>query len=227
LVQQEKYYDAEKLLEPYSEKINPGMSNIWPLQSYLKVCNTDLALNEQLSRDSGLRDKRLAQQQQESEWQQRLASWQRAPGPWYDQVQELHQKYQSLNPGIRRSMEDTKGSAIVYDKIQSTWAKIQDYPSQMAELAGFEFKIAQKGRRLPTEPQEVSQYVRTKTILPKVTEEIRQIKDSLDQIQNQIRSGWVEEETLRNLLRPMESLARQFKQEYEIVSSKLETLTLD
>ena len=228
MLDQKRYQDSLSLLEPYSETVNAGISRLPMIKSYHEQLKKILQNNQQLERNPAMRQELLRRQEAETQRKARLQQWRKAPGRWYDEVMAIKRQYDELQAGIERSLQE-KGSSLVYARINSNWIKIQEYAEQMAELQELIEILQKKKIALPTEPsshreKQLISYLETRTINISVQEAQLALMQTLQKIASEVqKGGWVEEETLRTLLRSLEAIAREFDEAYIPIKSQLIT----
>lgn len=226
MLEQGKYPEAISILEPYSESVNVGISRLPMMRSYAELLRKNLQNNEQIARNPKMRDEMLKRQQEAQMRSGRLQQWRSSPGSWFDELTQVKKQFDGLRADIERSLQD-KGSPLVYARINSSWRKIEEYPEQMAELRELIEIINQKKIALPKEAtnfreKQVMQYLDTRKINISISPELAQLNQSLSKINREVQGGaWVEEETLRGLLRTLESVVRAFEDEYIPIKSEL------
>jgi serine/threonine protein kinase len=226
MLDQGKYPEAITVLEPYSESVNPTISRLPMMRSYSELLRKNLQHNEQIANNPKMRADMVRRQQEEQERRRRIQQWQTSPGPWYDELVQVKQQFDNLRTDIEKSLQE-KGSSLVYARINSGWRKIAEYPEQMAELRELLEIIEQKKVKLPQEAtnsreKQMLQYVASRQIAVTITLQLAELKQCLQKLNREIQGGaWVEEETLRSLLRMLEEIVRAFEEEYIPVKSDL------
>lgn len=228
LLEEKKYAKAISLLQPYSNKINPGMTLLPLLKTYISQCDRALQVNSRMESDPQLRQKILFQEQEKNKKMQQLKDWQKSPGPWFDRLIPIAEKYMEMDKGILSSIQN-KGSMLVHTRIQSTIIKLKESLEAMAELREIEEEIRKKGGSLPSVPEDKDKWLveylrKNRTILIDADSEISEIESVVKKIAGDIRSGWVEESTLRDCLRSFQSLSRKFEEKHESIKSRLLTI---
>lgn len=228
LLEEKKYAKAISLLQPYSNKINPGMTLLPLLKTYIAQCDKALQVNSRMENDPQLRQKLLFQEQEAKKKQEQLKAWQKSPGPWFDRVMPSAENYMKMDKEILSSIQN-KGSMLVHARIQSTIIKLRESLEYMAELREIEEEIRKKGGTLPSVPEDKDKWLveylrRNRTILVDVDSEISEIEAMVKKISGDIRSGWVEESTLRDCLRSFQALERKFEEKLESIKSRLLTI---
>ena len=227
LLEQRKYYQAISCLQPHSTSFNPGIIPLVPLlKTYLTKSQDILQRNRTIERDPQLRQKNIQKYLAEIERQKQRKQWEAPPGPWYDELIRLAENYTSLEREILSSIEG-KGSSLVHAGINSNWSKIKEYKQLMAGLHELENAIRRKGRSLPTKSdnykeKELLEYLRDgRKIRVDVAEDINTISRGISKLKQEIRSSWIEEETLRLVLRELKTINRKFNEKYQNIYGQL------
>ena len=167
----------------------------------------------------------MAKEQEKKLKKIRLKKLQTSPGSWYDEIRTSMELYLSLDKKILNCLQG-KGSLFVHSRIRTIFLKMKEYPKDMAELKKTEEDIIKQGKTFPKTPRtykdkEMLRYLDSHKIDINLNFSLSEIGTAMGQIQREIKSSWVEEETLRNLLRKLQEIEREFEDKRDSIKSSL------
>jgi len=235
LAQGKQYIDTEQfaratnLLKPFSLELHPGTSFLSLLKTYLKQCESRLQENYALQQNSAARASILQQQASQKQQDEARKQLRQSPGQWFNQIQDFLVKYDSLEQKLIKAFQG-KGCFMVHYRIKALLKEIIEYPDLMAELKSLENDAQNRGineeeLKRDHRNKELINFLHTHSIEPELSQETQEIKQSVKNIENELKSCWVEEDTIRELLRAMQSLERKFSDIHQSIKSRLLVLT--
>lgn len=228
-LKQEQFARATNLLKPFSLELHPGTSFLSLLKTYLKQCESRLQENYALQQNSSARASILQQQASQKQQDEARRQLRTSPGAWFNQIQDFLVKYDSLEQKLIKAFQG-KGCFMVHYRIKALLKEIIDYPDLMAELKSLENDAKNRGineeeLKRDHRNKELLNFLHTHSIEPDLSQETQEIKQSVNNIENELKSCWVEEDTIRVLLRAMQSLERKFSDIHQSIKSRLLVLT--
>ena len=221
-----QYYKIKENLETYA---NSRFTLIPLMKTYIANCQKIIQKNKNYSRNPQFLSKKrtLYQKKKQQPTKPPIASWKKSPASWYDQINTTLQSYWQKSKKISNSMKD-KSATIVHFRLELEIKKVQEIPQSMAELQRLIASIQKQGKKFPqkqayTQQEKAFQkYLKSKRIEIVADEEIASIQKVMQDIDEELHiGGWVEEATLRLMLRNLQSISRKFEEAYVPVNSML------
>ena len=213
LTAQRKYQAVVAMLKPYKES---GNISVLPLLTTLNKNSEDILEKLKNPNQKNKIEKRLQAQRQKK---QRVRQLKRSPGSWYNSIDTVIRQYEGIKVNIVDSLKG-RGSRFVHSAIESEVRKINEYPERLAEIDySLEF-IQQSGKVIENEfssqkRKELAEYLQSRSIDVNIDTEVFEVQNALNDLQQELRlGGWVEEKTLRNVLRGLQAINRTCEKMY-------------
>ncbi|WP_372364549.1 protein kinase [Candidatus Uabimicrobium sp. HlEnr_7] len=217
---QKRYADLQTLVTPYLD--NPTFSMLPLLKTYMKNSSRALAFNNELRNNDSLRRERQKNYVEVEQREKNLRAWRKSPGSWYSSIINSLGRYEELP--LQPLLKD-RGSLLIRDRIQMTIKKVREYPDLMAELQAVVHDLKNNNKSIPIpngfKGKILKRYLASGNIDVDINQETQKIEKLVYQLQREIKSSWIEEQTLRGMLRSLNSVSRKFSEEYIPVKSML------
>ena len=214
------YADMQELVLPYVD--NPTFSMLPLLKTYMKNSSRALQFNDELRKNVSLRMERKNNYLKNEQQKQNLNKWRKSPGAWYTGLENSLKRYEDLR--LQPLLKD-RGSLLIRDRIEVTIKKIREYPDLMAELKVLINELKSNNKSITPangyKGKSLQSYLSSQSIDVDVQEEMQQVEKLVYELQREIKSSWIEEQTLRGMLRSLNSISRKFNDEYIPVKSAL------
>lgn len=209
LVSTGNYPQAVKTLSSFSVSVEPTSNFIAnALESYLAQCERNL---DKLKRGIMPVQPTAAPKDEFEE-----TALKNAPS-WYNEILAVKSEYDTLTPAMERCSKST-ASNYKMKTIANSWREISEYPANIAELMRFEQTIIKKKGTVPRDEttlrgQKVSKYLDTnpRRVEMDITKELAIIRNEIGELQAQVKSGYLEEDTIRTIEYTLRDINRRFE----------------
>ena len=214
---------AIAVLKPYVENEN----SIYPvLKLLLQKSNKIL---ESVA-DQGYRNQLRQKLNKEANFARNKNRFKQSPGRWYDGLMQTLDQYQNRKAQIDKALNGY-GSRIVHTHIENNIRKIKSYTENMGELQAYLQDIKDKGQSIrlsqrlsPYRKKLINDYLEQKTFLLDIQTELSDLNSNIQQLKKELSlGGWIEEKTLRNILRNLKFIDRKYKDKYNTIKSPIVT----